>query len=88
VSSDSTGRIPPAFQRQAPKISFSDFPADCFPFTIELLDAGTREVVWSAKIDGPGMIRVPGSAELGPGPRIARIRFADGTVVEQDGNET
>jgi hypothetical protein len=63
---------------------FHDFPADAFPFTVELLDAETREVVWSATADGPGAMRIPGSDELGPRLKAARVTFADGTVQESD----
>lgn len=63
-------------------VAFRDLPAEAFPFTIELLNAGTREVVWSATVDGPAAVRVPGQDETGPGRKIARITFADGTVQE------
>lgn len=61
---------------------FRDLPADAFPFTMEILDADTREVVWAVTVDGPGAIRVPGLDETGPGRKIARITWADGSVVE------
>jgi hypothetical protein len=61
--------------------AFHNLPAEAFPFTIELLDAGTRKVVWTATVDGPGVVAVPG---LGPGKRIARVTFPDGTVEEAE----
>ena len=63
--------------------AFSDFPASAFPFTVELLQADTREVVWKTTVDGPGLLIVPGLDMTGPGRKIARITFADGTVQEE-----
>jgi hypothetical protein len=37
-----------------PDTVFRDFPRSKFPFTVELLDAETREVRWSVTIEGPG----------------------------------
>jgi hypothetical protein len=65
-----------------PPVMFRDLPAEAFPFIIELLDEGTREVVWSVTVDGPGMIAVPGRDVTGPGRKIARVTYADGTVEE------
>jgi hypothetical protein len=62
--------------------AFSDLPAGAFPFTVELLRADTREVVWKATVDGPGAVIVPGPDVTGPGRKIARVTFADGTVEE------
>jgi hypothetical protein len=63
---------------------FTDLPASAFPFKVELLDAETREVVWSATSDGPGVMRIPGPDELGPRLKAARVTLADGTVMESD----
>lgn len=62
--------------------AFRDLPASAFPLVLELLDAGTREVVWAVTVDGPGVVRVPGRDKTGPGRKIARITFADGTAEE------
>ena len=66
-----------------PDTAFVDLPAAAFPFTVELLDAN-RKVVWSTTVTGPGAVHVPGPAELGPGPRTARVTYPDGTVDETD----
>jgi hypothetical protein len=64
-------------------VAFRDLPAEAFPFTVELLDAGTREVVWGpVTVGGPGALKVPGQDKTGPGRKIARITWADGTVAE------
>lgn len=65
-------------------VAFVDFPADAFPFTIELLNAATRKVVWTATITGPGAIHIPGLDETGPDPKITRVTYADGTIDETD----
>jgi hypothetical protein len=64
--------------------AFTDLPAECFPFTIELLDHATREVLWSQTSDGPGAVRIPSAAELGAERVTARVTFADGTVQEAE----
>jgi hypothetical protein len=69
---------------EKPAVKFHDLPAAAFPFTVELLDAETREVVWTAVVDGPGTLRVPGPDELGPRLKAARVTYADGTVEEDD----
>jgi hypothetical protein len=61
---------------------FTDLPARAFPFKVELLDAETREVVWSATAAGPGALWIPGQDELGSRPKVARVTFADGIVRE------
>jgi hypothetical protein len=67
----------------AKPFAFHDFPASAFPFTAELLDAATGEVRWSATVDGPGSLRIPGCEETNGGrPLRARTTFADGEVVE------
>jgi hypothetical protein len=63
--------------------AFHDLPASAFPLVMELLDAASREVRWTATITGPGGVRIPGCAETNGGkPVIARITFADGETVE------
>jgi hypothetical protein len=65
--------------------AFHDLPASAFPFTMELLDAETREVRWSQKVTGAAAIRVPSRDEINDGkPLTSRITFADGEVVETD----
>jgi hypothetical protein len=73
---------------QAPsrRVKFTDLPAECFPFTIELLDLVTREVLWSVTSgNGPGAIQVPAARDLGAESVVARVTFADGTVEESGG---
>ena len=65
-----------------PRVKFTDLPAECFPFTIELLDPVTREALWAVKCDGPGAFQVPAARDLGAESVIARVTFADGTVEE------
>lgn len=65
-------------------MAFHDLPADSFPFTMELLDAATREVRWSVRVDGPGATKVPARNEINEGlPVIARIIRKDGTVAAE-----
>ena len=65
--------------------AFHDLPPDSFPFTMELLDAETREVRWSATADGPGAVRIPGSHETNGGKPVAvRVTFGSGEVVEME----
>jgi hypothetical protein len=66
---------------------FTDLPAECFPFTIELLDPVTREALWSVTSDGPGAIQVPAARELGAERVVARVTFGDGTVEESGGED-
>lgn len=54
-------------------------PAYKYPMTVELLDAGTHEVVWSTIVEGPGVLQVPAPDDLGVSPVITRVKFADGT---------
>ena len=73
----------PEDQEEAAPVTFRDLPAECFPFTIELLDPATREALWSVTSgDGPGAIRIPAARELGAERVIARVTFADGTITE------
>jgi hypothetical protein len=64
--------------------AFHNLPAEAFPFTIELLDAGTRNVVWTTTVTGPGVVDVPGPDKTGPGRKIARVTFPDDTVEEAE----
>lgn len=59
-----------------------DLPAAAFPFTVELLDAETRDVLWQVAVTDPGALRVPGKAELGGRATTVRIKYADGTEAE------
>jgi hypothetical protein len=60
--------------------SFHDLPRSRYPFTMQLLDDQTREVVWELEVTGPGAIRIPGVQESNGGRPVAvRIRYADGT---------
>jgi hypothetical protein len=68
----------------AADVAFTDLPAECFPFTVELLDHATRDVLWSQTSDGPGALRIPPAAELGAERVTARVTFADGTIQEAE----
>ena len=62
-------------------MKFHDLSADSFPFTMELLDAETREVCWTATADGPGAVQVPGYREVNDGKPVAvRMTFGNGEV--------
>jgi hypothetical protein len=65
-------------------VAFAELPPECFPFTAELLDHATREILWSQVSDGPGVTRVPPAAELGAERVASRVTFADGTVQEAE----
>jgi hypothetical protein len=63
-------------------VAFHDLPASAFPLVMELLDAKTRKVRWTATVTGPGGVRIPGKAEINAGkPVLARVTFADGEVI-------
>lgn len=63
--------------------AFRDLPVTSFPFTVQLLDAGTREVCWEQVIEGPGAVRIPSRDEVNDGrPVVSRIVWADGSVQE------
>jgi hypothetical protein len=67
--------------------AFVDLPPDSFPLTIELLDAETRLVRWSARVTEPGVLNVPSRTEVNDGKLLAaRVTWPDGTVQEA-GNE-
>ncbi len=77
----------PDAERASPTL-FRDLPAECFPFTIELLDPATREPLWATgDIAGPGAISIPAARDLGAERVVSRVTFADGTIVESDGDE-
>jgi hypothetical protein len=80
-----TGMTDAAEHRPPPSgTAFADLPADCFPFTVELLDHATRDVLWSQAVGAPGAVRVPPAAELGAERVAARVTFADGTVQDAE----
>jgi hypothetical protein len=69
----------------SPQSLFTDLPAECFPFTIELLDPGTRAVLWSVRgIAEPGGVWIPPARDLGLNRYGVRLSFADGTAEESD----
>jgi hypothetical protein len=62
---------------------FRDPPASWFPFEVTayaLDDTEGRTPLWSARVTGPGALRVP---KLGPA--WTRIRLADGRVMDSRG---
>lgn len=59
-------------------------PPDRFPFTLRLLDAATREVVWAVSVTGPGRVPVPAGREIAPGRLlIAQCAWPDGAEDEE-----
>ena len=63
---------------------FRAVPPDQFPFTLRLLDADTREPVWSATVLGPGTIPVPAGRDIAAGRvLIAQTQWPDGTADEE-----
>jgi len=66
--------------------AFRDLPRSAFPFVIELLNAESRQVVWSAEVAGPGALRIPGRDETGGRPVAVRVTYADGTVCVDEPN--
>jgi hypothetical protein len=62
-------------------VAFRDLPASAYPFTIEMLDAVTREVCWSVTAAAPGAVRIPGKHETNGGKPVAcRVTFGNGEV--------
>lgn len=48
--------------------AFHDLPERAFPFLICIIDAETHELRWSAWVDGPGGVRIPGKDSLARSP--------------------
>lgn len=68
---------------QEKPVAFHDLPASVLPFTIELSDAGTGHVLWSAIVREAGALHVPSRKELKvPASTLMRARFTFG-----DGDE-
>jgi hypothetical protein len=62
-------------------VAFQDLPKQCYPFTLELIDETTNEVVWSVQVPEPGAVRVPGKQALGvEGGVASRMTWAEGHV--------
>jgi hypothetical protein len=68
----------------SPSMSYAahDLPRECFPLTIEAIDAG-GVVVWLEIVDGPGALRVPSLAKL-YGPVSIRVTYANGEVMQSE----
>lgn len=63
--------------------AFHDLPERAFPFLICIIDAETHELRWSAWVDGPGGVRIPGKDLVNDGqPCEVAVRLADGVIVE------
>jgi hypothetical protein len=72
--------VPP----QTPNHAFHDLPATSFPFTVDMIDKATGDVVWSEVVTGPGALRVPSKHEVNGGRDVAaRMTFPDGTVIAE-----
>ena len=60
-------------------------PESDFPFTIELLDSESGQVVWEKRVEGPGALMVPGRATTNEGrPVRVRVTYPDGEVQEYE----
>lgn len=58
-------------------------PPSRYPFTIRLLDAATRRVVWEARLDQPAQVRIPTEHEVNDGrPVTVQAAWPDGTIDE------
>lgn len=56
-------------------VAFHDLPAELFPFTVEYLDADSKQVVESTTVEGPGAIQIPGKEALGVRATIVHFIF-------------
>ena len=56
-----------------------DLPESVYPFTVEVVNDKTGEVVYTERIEEPGILRIPGRIELGDAPMGIRITGHDGT---------
>lgn len=63
------------------RFAFHELPPSSFPFTVEWISEDTGEVVHTATVTGAGALYVPPLADV-YGPTTARVRYADGEVVE------
>jgi hypothetical protein len=62
-------------------VAFRDLPGQVYPFTLELIDESTNTVVWSIRVDSPGVVTVPGKKTLGvKGGVASRTTWAEGHV--------
>lgn len=51
-----------------------DLPAECFPVRVWIRDELTLELLWSATVDGPGVMTVP---SFRPRRVVALVQFAN-----------
>jgi hypothetical protein len=61
-------------------VAFRDLPARAYPFVVEYFTT-TGAVVHTERVEGPGVMKVPGLSGLF-GPIGVRVTYASGEVVE------
>lgn len=59
-------------------VKFVDLSLDDFPFTIEVFDELTGDLIWSQVVPEPGGLTIPGMGR----PSRVKITWANGTVTE------
>jgi hypothetical protein len=62
-----------------PDVAFHDLPREAFPFTLEIFDEITGELIWQVRVDGPSAVPIPGK-EPEDNPRLVAITEPDGTT--------
>lgn len=62
-------------------MAFRNLPADAFPFTMEAYDCDTLKVLYSYRVEGPGVMKIPPKPE-----NVARVgirmAFANGETID------
>lgn len=66
-------------------MEFVDLPNRIFPFTIKIYSEQTDELLFEQKIDGPGVLDIPGFAPQGHTCRV-EVTYANGTTDKIDSN--
>lgn len=61
-----------------PETLFHDLKPNRFPFTIEMYDDDTGNLLRTIVVKGPGSVQVPGKSDLGVDHVNVRLAFADG----------
>lgn len=63
-------------------IEFHKLEPDDYPFTAELFNGDSGEVLWRTEVTGPCLLRLPSLGGQGF-PVRARILFSDGQTIEE-----
>lgn len=64
------------------EVAFVDLPQDDFPFTIKGINADTKETIWELRVEGPGVLHIPGKPN-GVREVDIRLEYPDGQIVER-----